>query len=84
MLGNPLFLLIGCSSIQFFDSTGFSQHSQLGYLLSFPPSLCRFFMIYRTTCHSIGHQLLPTQYIFGEAEYFQKGGHIPNLVATSY
>ena len=38
------------------------------------PSLCSTCMTYRTPCHSIGHQLLPTQPLTKAAEDFPRGG----------
>ena len=38
-------------------------------------SLCSTCITYRTPCHSIGHQMLPTQTLPREAEDFPRGGN---------
>ena len=51
--------------IQLFD-TALSQHSPLGKLW-LPTPYCE---TYWTLFHTIGHQILPTQFLSREAEYF--------------
>ena len=45
------------------------------------PSLCSTCVTYRTLCHAIGHQVLPTQPLPREVEDFPRGGkyfkHVP-------
>ena len=47
------------------------------------PSLCKTCVTYRTLCHAIGHQVLPTQPLLREAEDFPTGDnhskHMPLL-----
>ena len=71
-LSNPYFLLTGCFGIQFFDSPLFPTQSVRLSLVTYP-SLCSTYVTYRTPCHSIGHQVLPTQPLPREAEDFPKG-----------
>ena len=81
-LGNPYFLLTGCLGIQFFDSPPSPTQPTRLSLVTYP-SLCSTCMTYRTPCHSIGHQVVPTQPLPREAEDFPRGGkhskHVPLL-----
>ena len=78
-LSNPYFLLTGCLGIQFIDSPPFPDAVRLTMVTY--PSLCSTCVTYRTPCHAIGHQLLPTQPLPKEAEDFPRGGryfkHVP-------
>ena len=87
-LNNPYFLLTGCLGIQFFNLLPFPTQSARLPLVTYP-SLCSTCVTYRTPCHAIGHQVLPTQPIPKEAEDFPRGdkyflacasAHIPNLL----
>ena len=62
-LGNPYFLLTGSLSIQFFDSP--LPQSVRPPMVTYP-SLCSISVICRTSCHAIGHQVLPTQHYLGK------------------
>ena len=81
-LCNPYFLLTGCLSIQFFDSPPIPTQSVRLPLVTYL-SLSSTCVTYRTPCHSIGHQVLPTQPLPREAEDFPRGGnhseHVPLL-----
>ena len=52
------------------------------------PSLCSTFLAYRTPCHSIGHQVLPTQPLLREAEDFPRvrkhSKHMPLLTYLAW
>ena len=52
------------------------------------PSLCSTCVTYRTPCHAIGHQVLPTQPLPREAEDFPRGDkhfkHVPPLTYLIY
>ena len=72
-LSNPYFLLTGCSCIQFFDSPAFPTQSVRPPLVTYP-SLCSTCVTYRTLCHAIGHQVLPTQPLPRGDKYFK---HVP-------
>ena len=52
------------------------------------PSLCSTCVTYRTPCHAIGHQVLPTQPIPREVEDFPRGDkyfkHVPPLTYLIY
>ena len=52
------------------------------------PSLCSTCVTYRTPCHAIGHQVLPTQPMSREAEDFPRGDkyfkHVPPLTYLIY
>ena len=69
-LSNPYFLLTGSSGS--FVIHPLSQHSQLGHLWLPTPSLCSTCVTYRTLCHAIGHQVLPTQPLPREVEDFPR------------
>ena len=71
-LSNPYFLLTGCSGIQFFDSPPFPTQSVRPPLVTYP-SLCSTCVTYKTLCHAIGHQVLPTQPLPREVEDFPRG-----------
>ena len=43
-------------------------------------SLCSTSVTYETTCHAIGHQVLPTQPLPREMEAFPRGGSYPKNV----
>ena len=79
-LSNPYFLLTGSSGIQFFDSPPFPTQSVRLPLVTYP-SLCSTCVTYRTLCHAIGHQVLPTQPLPREVEDFPRGDkyfkHVP-------
>ena len=79
-LSNPYFLLTGSSGIQFFDSPPFPTLSVRLPLVTYP-SLCSTCVTYRTLCHVIGHQVLPTQPLPREVEDFPRGDkhfkHVP-------
>ena len=62
----------GCLNIQFFNSPH-SPNTVRPLLVAFP-SLGSSCMTYRTLCHSIDHQVLPTQVIPRETEDFPRGG----------
>ena len=51
-------------------------------------SLCSTSVTYRTPCHAIGHQVLPTQHLPREAEDFPRGDkyfkHVPPLTYLTY
>ena len=64
-LSNPNFLLTGSSGIQFFYSPPFPTQSVRSPLVTYP-SLCSTCVTYRTLCHAIGHQVLPTQPYLGK------------------
>ena len=76
-LSNSYFLLTGCSGIQFFDSPP-TQSVRLP-LVTYP-SLCSNCVTYRTLCHAIGHQVLPTQPLPREVEDFPRGDKYFKLV----
>ena len=49
------------------------------------PLLCNTCMAYRTSCHSIGHQVPPTQHLPREAEDFPRGGkHSKHVLLLTY
>ena len=52
------------------------------------PLLCSTCVTYRTPCHAIGHQVLPTQALPREAEDFPRGDkdfkHVPPLTYLIY
>ena len=72
----------GClsSSIQFFNSPPFPTQSVRLPLVTYP-SLCSTCVTYRMLCHTIGHQVLPTQPLPREVEDFPRGDkhfkHVP-------
>ena len=83
-LSNPYFLLTGCLGIQFFDAPPFPTQSVRLPLVTYP-SLCSTCVTYRTPCHAIGHQVLPTQPVPREAEYFLRGDkHFKNVALLTY
>ena len=86
-LSNPYFLLTGCLGIQFFDSPPFPTQLVRLLLVTYP-SLCSTCVTYRTPCHAIGHQVLPTQPLPREAEDFPRGDkyfkHVPLLTYLIY
>ena len=59
-LSNIYFLLTGCLGIQFFNLPPFPTQSVRLPLVTYP-SLCSTCVTYRTPCHVISHQVLPTQ-----------------------
>ena len=71
-LSSPYFLLTGSSSIQFFNSPPFPTQSVRLPLVTYP-SLCSTCVTYRTLCHAIGHQVLPTQPLPSKVEDFPRG-----------
>ena len=79
-LSHPYFLLTGSSGNQFFDSPSFPTQSVKLPLVTYP-SLCSTCVTYRTLCHAIGHQVLPTQPLPREVEDFPRGDkyfkHVP-------
>ena len=79
-LSNPYLLLTGCLDIQFFDYPPFPTQSVRLPLVTYP-SLCSTCVTYRTPCHAIGHQVLPTQALPKEVEDFPRGNtyfkHVP-------
>ena len=79
-LSNSYFLLTGSSGIQFFDSPPFPTQSVMLPLVTYP-SLCSTCVTYRTLCHAIGHQVLPTQPLPREVEDFPRSDkhfkHVP-------
>ena len=86
-LSNPYFLLTGCLGIQFLIHSPFPTQSGRIPLVTYP-SLCSTCVTYRMLCHAIGHQVLPTQPLFREAEYFPRGDkyfkHVPPLTYLIY
>ena len=86
-LSNPCFLLTGCLGIQLFDSPPFPAQSVRLPLVTYP-SLCSTCVTYRTPCHAIGHQVLPTQLLPREAKDFPTGDkyfkHVPLLTYLIY
>ena len=58
-LSSPYFLLTDCLGIQFLNSLPFLTHSVRLPLVTYL-SLCSTCVTYRTLCHGIGHQVLPT------------------------
>ena len=68
---NLYFLLTGRSGIQFVDSPHFPTESVRLPLVTYP-SLCSICVTYRTLCHAIGHQVLPTQPLPMEVENFPR------------
>ena len=80
-LSNPYFLLTCCLGIQFFDSppTPFPTQSVRLPLVTYP-SLCSTCVTYRTPCHTIGHQVLPTHPLPRKAEGFPRGDNHPKHV----
>ena len=69
-----------CSGIQFFYLPPFLTQSVRLPLVTYL-SLCSTYVTYRTPCHAIGHQVLPTQPLPREAEDFPRGDkyfkHVP-------
>ena len=84
---NPYFLLTGCLGIQFLIYSPFPTQSVRLPLVTYPP-LCSTCVTYRTLCHAIGHQMLPTQPLPREAEDFPRGDqyfkHVPPLTYLIY
>ena len=70
-LSNPYFLLTGSSGIQFFDSPPFPTQS-VRLPLGTYPSLRSTCVTFRTLCHAVGHQVLPTQPLPRELEDFPR------------
>ena len=75
----PLFFT-GWSGIEFFYSFLRLTQSVRQPLVPYP-SLCSTFFTYRTSCRSIGHQVLPIQPLPREAEDFHRGRKYPRDVA---
>ena len=80
-LSNAYFLLAGCLDVQFFlIQPPFPTQSVRLPLVTYP-SLCSACVTYRTLCHAIGHQVLPTQLLPREVEDFPRGDkyfkHVP-------
>ena len=69
----------GCSSIQFFNSLisvfNFFREPSLGN-----HSLCGTCVTHTISCHSIGHQILPTQPLPRKEEDFSRGRKYPKDV----
>ena len=83
-LSNPYFLLTGCLSTQFFDSPSILTQSLRLPLVTYP-SLCSTSVTYRTPCHAIGHQVLPTQSLPREVEDFPRGDkYFKNVPPLTY
>ena len=84
-LDNPWLLLTGCLSIQLFDS---SVTQSVRLPMATYLSLCSTCVTYRTSCHAIGCQVLPTQPLPREAEDFPRGEryfkHVPPLTYLIY
>ena len=84
-LGIPYFFLTGCLGIQFFIHS-YANTARLP-LVTYP-SLCSTCVTYRTPCHAIGHQVLPTQPIPRRAEDFPRGDkhfkYVPLLTYLIY
>ena len=79
MLEKPLLFIAQAFS---FLITLFSRtQSVRPHLVASSPSLCRYFVTYGALCHSIGHQVLPTQPLPTEAEGFPRGGKCFDHVA---
>ena len=88
-LSKPYFLLTGSSGVQVFDSPPFPTPSVRPPLVTYPsptPLVTYTFgylpcVTYRTLCHAIGHQVLPTQPLPKEVEDFPRGDkhfkHVP-------
>ena len=57
-LGNPYFLLTGAQASSFFIHLILTQSVRLSVVTYHP--LCSTCVTYRTPCHAIGHQVLPT------------------------
>ena len=82
-LSSPYFLLTGCLGIQFFDSSPFPTQSVRLTLVTYP-SLCSTCVTYRTPCHAIGHQVLPSQPLPREAEDFPRLTSILSMCLRSH
>ena len=82
-LGNPYFLLTGCLGIRFLDSPPFFSTQLVRLPLVTYLSLWSACVTYRTPCHSIGDQWLPTQSLPRVAKDLTRGGkhskHVPPL-----
>ena len=86
-LSNPCFLFTGCLGIQFLIHSPFPTQPVRLPLVTYP-SLCSTCMTYRTPCHAIGHQVLPTQPLPSEMEDFPRDDkylkHVPPLTYLIY
>ena len=86
-LCNTYVLLTGRLGIQFFDTPPIPRQSVRLPLVTYT-SLCSACVVYRTPCHSIGYQVLPTQPLTREVENFPKGDkyfkHVPPLTYLIY
>ena len=84
MLEQPL-VFTGCSSIQFQFTVLSQTQSVRPHLVAFT-SLCSPCVTYGRLCHTISHQVLPTQPLPREAEDFlgvaSASAHIANLHPT--
>ena len=84
---NPYFFTYWLPKHSVFWFTPSSVQS-VGQPLITYPSLCSTCMTYRTPCHSIGHQVLPTQPLLREVEDFPRGGkhskHVPLLTCLAW
>ena len=80
-LTSPYFFT-GCSNIKFFDSPlsppPFRAQSVKLHLVTYS-SLSRTCVTYRTSCCSIGDQVLPNKFLPREAEDFPRSGKYPNM-----
>ena len=82
MLRQPLLLVTGCLSIQFFDSP---LKQSVKTTMATYLSLCSTCVTYGTSCHAISHQVLPTQPIPREEEDFPRGQrHFKYVLPLTY
>ena len=72
------FLLTGCLGIQFFY---LSLTQPVSLHLSPNHLLCSIRVTYGTPCQAISHEVLPTQPLPREAEYFLRGDRYPKHVS---
>ena len=78
----PTFLYVQASS--FLIHSPFPTQSIRLPLVTYP-SLCSTCVTYRTLCHAIGHQALPTQPLPREVENFPRGDkHFKHVLPPTY
>lgn len=61
----------------YFWFPSFYQYSQSRHLGTISCRLCSTCMTYGTSCHTIGHQVLPTQYLPRDVVGFSRGSKYP-------
>ena len=61
----------------YFWFPSFYQYNQSGHLGTISCRLCSTCMTYGTSCHTIGHQVLPTQYLPRDVVDFSRGSKYP-------